>query len=226
MADEFKIEVHKRELSNKKSYLKNMRKEEKIPGIYYSFDSKNSAPLFLEKKSFIEAGKSGAKIFNIAVGKDKRTVIFKNIQYHPVTDEILHVDLYGVDMKRAVVVKVLIQLTGNATGVANEGGILVQALNEIEIECLPSNIPDDLEIDITSLAIGDVIKVDDIKVTNELEIKTSPEQTIASVTHAMKEETVVEPEESEDFIDGESEETSVEDSKKEASDGNTENNEG
>jgi len=226
MADEFKIEVHKRELSNKKSYLKNMRKEEKITGIYYSFDSKNSASLFLEKKSFIEAGKSGAKIFNIAVGKDKRTVIFKNIQYHPVTDEILHVDLYGVDMKRAVVVKVLIQLTGNATGVTNEGGILVQSLNEIEIQCLPSDIPDDLEIDITSLAIGDVIKVDDIKVTSELEIKTSPEQTIASVTHAMKEETVVKPEEDEDFIDGESEETSVEDSKKEASDGNAENNEG
>ena len=97
---------------------------------------------------------------------------------------------------------------------------------EVDPDILRKHIPDDLEIDITSLAIGDVIKVDDIKVASELEIKTSPEQTIASVTHAMKEETVVEPEEEADFIDGESEETPVEDSGKEASDGNTENNEG
>ena len=95
MADEFKIEVHKRELSNKKSDLKSLRKDEKIPGVFYSFDSQKSVPLYIEKKSFREAGKSGAKIFNMIVGKDKKNVIFKSIQYHPVTDDVLHIDLYG-----------------------------------------------------------------------------------------------------------------------------------
>ena len=111
MANEFKIEVHKRELSAKKSDMKNLRKEQKIPGIFYSFDSKESIPLYIDKKTFSEASKSGAKIFNIAVGKDKKEMLFLNpIQYHPVTDDIIHIDLYGVDMNRKVSVKVTINL--------------------------------------------------------------------------------------------------------------------
>ena len=202
MADEYKIEVHKREISNKKSDLKTLRKEDKIPGVYYSFDSQNSVPLYIGKKSFIEAGKSGAKIFNIAVGKENKNVIFKSIQYHPVTDEVLHVDLYGVDMNRAVVVKVVINLTGNAAGVAAEGGVLVQSLNEIEIECLPSDIPDSIDVDVTSLNLGDALKVTDIEIDSKLEIKTAYEQTIASVTHAMKEEDLTPVgEEEEEFME-------------------------
>ena len=233
MADEYKIEVHKREISNKKSDLKTLRKEDKIPGVYYSFDSRDSAPLYIEKKSFIEAGKSGAKIFNIAVGKENKNVIFKSIQYHPVTDEVLHVDLYGVDMNRAVVVKVLINLTGNAAGVAAEGGVLVQSLNEIEIECLPSNIPDAIDVDVTNLNLGDALKVSDIEIDNNLEIKTASEQTIASVTHAMKEEdlTPVGEEEEEFMEEGEegtetSEASSEGDSSSDDSNDNDEKSEG
>ena len=197
MADEFKIEVHKRELSNKKSNLKSLRKDEKIPGVFYSFDSQKSVPLYIEKKSFREAGKSGAKIFNILVGKDKRNVIFKSIQYHPVTDDVLHVDLYGVDMNRAVTVKVAIHLKGNALGVLEEGGVLVQSLNELEVDCLPSDIPDSIEVDISELNLGDALKVADITISEKLELKTAEEQTIASVTHAMKEEELI-PDVSED----------------------------
>ena len=227
MADEFKIEVHKRELSNKKSNLKTLRKENKIPGVYYSFDSPVSMPLYIEKQSFTEAGKSGAKIFNIAVGEENKNVIFKSIQYHPVTDEILHIDLYGVDMDRAVIIKVLINLTGTAVGVTAEGGVLVQSLNEIEIKCLPSNIPDTIEIDVSELSIGDSIKVENMELDNKLEIQTALEQTIASVTHPMKEEEVVVPDEEVDdeFIEEEEEDSTDEDSKK-TTDENTENNEG
>ena len=207
MADEFKIEVHKRELSAKKSDMKNLRKEQKIPGIFYSFDSKESIPLYIDQKTFTEASKSGAKIFNIAVGKDKRNVIFKSIQYHPVTDDILHVDLYGVDMKRKVNVKVNINLIGNALGVANEGGVLVQSLNEIDLDCLPADIPDSIDADISELALGQVFKVADLNVPEQLEIKTPEDQTIASVTHAMQEE-ITSDEESEEFMDEESDQAS------------------
>ena len=211
MANEFKIEVHKRELSAKKSDMKILRREQKIPGVFYSFDSKESIPLYIDQKTFTEASKSGAKIFNIAVGKDKRNVIFKSIQYHPVTDDILHVDLYGVDMKRKVSVKININLTGNAVGVANEGGVLVQSLNEIDIDCLPADIPDSIDVDISELALGQVLKVADLNVLEQLEIKTPEDQTIASVTHAMQEETTSD-EESEEFMDGESDQASEDDS--------------
>ena len=209
MANEFKIEVHKRELSAKKSDMKNLRKEQKIPGIFYSFDSKESIPLYIDKKTFSEASKSGAKIFNITVGKDKRNVIFKSIQYHPVTDDIIHIDLYGVDMNRKVSVKVVINLTGNPIGVANEGGVLVQSLNEIDLDCLPGDIPESIDADISELAIGQVFKVEDLNISDQLAIKTPGDQTIASVTHAMQEEEeTTSDEESEEFMDGDSDKTS------------------
>ena len=211
MANEFKIEVHKRELSAKKSDMKNLRKEQKIPGIFYSFDSKESIPLYIDKKTFSEASKSGAKIFNIAVGKDKRNVIFKSIQYHPVTDDIIHIDLYGVDMNRKVSVKVVINLTGNPIGVVNEGGVLVQSLNEIDLDCLPGDIPESIDADISELGIGQVFKVEDLNISDQLEIKTPGDQTIASVTHAMQEEETTSDEESEEFMDGDSDKTSEDD---------------
>jgi len=237
MADEFKIEVHKRELSNKKSDLKSLRKDEKIPGVFYSFDSQKSVPLYIEKKSLREAGKSGAKIFNILVGEDKRNVIFKSIQYHPVTDEVLHVDLYGVDMNRAVTVKVAIHLNGNAIGVLEEGGVLVQSLNELEVDCLPSDIPDSIEVDISELNLGDALKVGDITISEKLELKTAQEQTIASVTHAMKEEELVpDVSEDEEFMEEGAEgaegstegdqDGATEDSSKDADEENKENPEG
>ena len=236
MADEFKIEVHKRETSNKKSDLKSLRKDEKIPGVFYSFDLKKSVPLYIEKKSFKEAEKSGARIFKILVGEDKKNVIFKSIQYHPVTDEVLHLDLYGVDMKRVVTVKVAIHLTGTALGVIEEGGVLVQSLNELEVECLPADIPDSVQVDISELNLGDAMKVADITISEKLELKTAEEQTIASVTHAIKEEELApaveedeefmeEGEEGEEGAEG-TEEGAAEDSSKEASKENKENTEG
>ena len=133
MAGEFKIEVFKRELT-KKGRMKAFRKEDKIPGIYYSHNSTNSVPLYITKNTFKEAQKSGSRIFNILVGDKKRNVIFKFIQYHPVTDEVLHLDLYGVDMNRPVAISIIVALTGTAKGVSQEGGVLVQSLNEVNIE--------------------------------------------------------------------------------------------
>jgi len=206
MATEVKIEVHKRDLSNKKSEMKALRNEHKIPGIYYSHNSKNSTPLYITNEAIQEAQKSGAKIFNISVGNKKRNIIFKTIQYHPVTDQIIHVDLYGVDMKRAVTVKVSIALQGNAKGIIEDGGVLVQSLNEIEIDCLPLDIPDTINVDVSHLGIGDSIKLEEITLDEKFVLKTDIKQTIASVTHPMKEEElqpVVEEEEEEMFAEGE-----------------------
>lgn len=205
MAEEFKIEVFKRELL-KKSDMKALRKNNNIPGVFYSFDSNDSIPLYIGKESFVKAQKSGAKIFNISVGKENKNIIFKSIQYHPVTDEVLHLDLYGVDMKRVVLVSVKINLVGTPKGVQEEGGILIQSLNEIAIECLPLDIPDFIEVDVADLAMYDSIKLDQISIDEKLTLKTDSSQTVASVTHAMKEEEIIsvsEEETDEEFIEGE-----------------------
>lgn len=187
MAQEFKLDIFKRDDISKSS-LKQLRRDGNIPGIFYSYNSKESIPFYMENKTLVEAKKSGARIFNIAVGSNKQTVIFKSVQYHPVTDEVLHVDLYGVNMDQVVAVKVQLKLEGNAAGVLNEGGVLVQSLNEIEIECLPSDIPENITIDISELNLGDSLKVEEIELDEKLSLKSDSQQVIASVTQAMKEE--------------------------------------
>ena len=187
MAQEFKLDIFKRDDISKSS-LKQLRRDGNIPGIFYSYNSKESIPFYMENKTLVEAKKSGARIFNIAVGSNKQTVIFKSVQYHPVTDEVLHVDLYGVNMDQVVAVKVQLKLEGDAAGVLNEGGVLVQSLNEVEIECLPSDIPENITIDISELNLGDSLKVEEIELDEKFSLKSDNQQVIASVTQAMKEE--------------------------------------
>jgi len=187
MAQEFKLDIFKRDDISKSS-LKQLRRDGNIPGIFYSYNSKESIPFYMGNKTLVEAKKSGARIFNIAVGSNKQTVIFKSVQYHPVTDEVLHVDLYGVNMDQVVAVKVQLKLEGNAAGVLNEGGVLVQSLNEVEIECLPSDIPENITIDISELNLGDSLKVEEIELDEKFSLKSDNQQVIASVTQAMKEE--------------------------------------
>jgi len=187
MAQEFKLDIFKRDDISKSS-LKQLRRDGNIPGIFYSYNSKESIPFYMGNKTLAEAKKSGARIFNISVGENKQTVIFKSVQYHPVTDEVLHVDLYGVNMDQVVAVKVQLRLEGSAAGVLNEGGVLVQSLNEIEIECLPSDIPENIEVDISNLNLGDALKVGEINLEEKFSLKSDSEQVVASVTQAMKEE--------------------------------------
>ena len=202
MAQEFKLDIFKRDNISKSS-LKQLRRDGNIPGIFYSYNSKESIPFYMGNKTLAEAKKSGARIFNISVGENKQTVIFKSIQYHPVTDQVMHIDLYGVNMDQEVTVKVQLLLTGSAAGVINEGGVLVQSLNEIEINCLPSDIPENLEIDISSLNLGESLRAGDINLEEKFSLSTDEMQTIASVTQAMKEE--VKAEEDEEGTDSDTE---------------------
>ena len=222
MANEFTLEVTKRD-SVSKNEIKQMRKEGKVPGIYYSHDSKNSIPFYIERQVLRQAYKSGARIFNINVGSKKRTVIFKSVDYHPVTDQVLHVDLYGVKMDQAVTISVELKLTGSAQGVV-EGGILVQGLNELEIDCLPMDIPEFLEVDISNLNLGDSLRVADLQLDEKFAIKSSEDQIIASVTHPMKEvETTDSTEEEGEFLDESGASTESESGASEGS-GNAEDN--
>ena len=208
MANEHKIEINKREDSSKKE-LKKLRKAGNIPGIYYSGGSNESIPITITKHDFNLAVKSGARIFNIAVGDKKQNVLFKSVQYHPVTEEVIHIDLYGVRMDQTVNIKVVIELIGDAIGVKDEGGILNQPLNELEIQCLPGDIPDLLELDISELAMGNSLNAGDIKLDDKFALVTPEDSVVVSVTQPMKEvEPVAELDEDEAFMDEDGEEAS------------------
>ena len=201
MANEHKIDINKRDNTGKKS-VKQLRKDNNIPGVYYSPSSKESAPFYISQDEYHEAVKSGARIFNINVDGKKQTVLFKSIQYHPVTEKVLHIDLYGIKMDKPINIKIPIQLTGSPIGVMEEDGVLNQALNEIEIQCLPADIPEFVETDISELNLGDSINVGSIDLDENITLVTSEDTVLASVTHAMKEiEPVVEVDEDELFLD-------------------------
>ena len=201
MANEHKIDINKRDNTGKKA-VKKLRKDNNIPGVYYSPSSRESAPFYISQGEYHKAVKSGARIFNINVDGKKQTVLFKSIQYHPVTEKVLHIDLYGIKMDKPVNIKIPVQLTGTPIGVMEEGGVLNQASNEIEIQCLPADIPEFVETDISELNLGDSINVGSIDLDENITLVTSEDTVLASVTHAMKEiEPVVEVDEDELFLD-------------------------
>ena len=205
MSNEIILNVNKREVVNK-GQRKRLRKEGKIPGIYYSHNSRESIPFYIEINELIRAQKSEERIFDINVGSKKRSVLFKSVQYHPVTDEIIHIDLYGIKMDQTVTVNVNLELTGTAKGVT-EGGIVVQTLNELEIECLPMDIPKVIQLDVSELEIGQNLKVENIILDEKITAISKVEQIVVSVTQAMKEEELIPEVEEDELLEGEEGET-------------------
>ena len=207
MADAYKIDVNKREWLGKRDVKLN-RKDGKIPGVYYSADSKDSIPLFIEETEFTQVLKSGAHLYQIKVGSKLRNVIFKEVQYHPVTDEILHVDLFGVSLKDKIDIKVPLHLTGSAMGVTEDGGHLTQSMMDIEIRCLPTEIPDFIELDVSELRLNESVYVSSISAPENVEITSLEELVVASISHGISEEDLVTEVEDDDeftFEEGEEE---------------------
>jgi large subunit ribosomal protein L25 len=193
---DYKIEVKKRELSSKKSFVKELRNNGDIPGVYYSHDSKESLPFSVSEVVLNEALKSDSQVYKINVGSKARDVIIKSVQYHPISEKMIHIDLYGVKMDTMITLKVPMLFTGQSIGV-KEGGVLNQNLTDIEVTCLPNNIPQNIEIDITDLNIGDAIRLEQLKVGEGIELVGELDLLIASVTMPTKVEETVEEEASE-----------------------------
>ena len=187
MAKQFKLTVEKRDLKGNKD-LRQLRKDMKIPGVYYSYDGNNI--LFqISNNEIKNAIQSGANIFTVNVGGKEQNVVFKSVQYHPVTEQIIHIDLYGVDMTKPISIKIPIVYLGTPLGVSTEGGVVVTNLNEIEISCLPSDIPENIEVDISNVAIGENIQAVDVALGDKFKLVTMEDSALMSVTHAAVEET-------------------------------------
>ena len=203
MAKQFKLTVEKRDLKDNK-YLRQLREDMKIPGVYYSYDGNNI--LFqISNNEIKNAIQSGANIFTVNVGGKEQNVVFKSVQYHPVTEQIIHIDLYGVDMNKPISIKIPIVYVGTPSGVSTEGGVVVTNLNEIEISCLPSDIPENIEVDISNVALGENIQAGDVQLGDKFQLVTMEDSALMSVTHVVVEETpVVDETESADGETGDS----------------------
>jgi large subunit ribosomal protein L25 len=148
------------------SKVKKLRDQEILPANLYGKDFKSQA-LKLDQKKFLDlykkAGETGVIYLQIDKEKKPYSVLIHNVQFHPVAGSPLHVDFHKVDLTKKVQVNIPVELVGEAPGVS-KGGVLVQVMNELEVEALPTDLPDKFEIDVSGLIeIGDSITVKDLK---------------------------------------------------------------
>jgi large subunit ribosomal protein L25 len=121
-------------------------------------------------------------------GTERRTVLIREIQHHPVTGDVLHADFYHIEMEQKIVVSIPVVLVGQAAGV-KKGGILEHVSREIEIECVAKKMPENVKVDVTSLDIGGSLHVRDVVLGEDIRVLTDPDRTVASVLlPKMKEE--------------------------------------
>jgi large subunit ribosomal protein L25 len=175
--------------------VKNLRKQGLIPATVYGkgFEPKSIQFLGTElEKIYNEVGESG--LVNLIVGEENLPILFRNPQYHAIEGNLLHVDCYKVNLREKISAMVPIVLIGESQAVKN-GNILVPVTDEIEIEALPADLPESIEVDLAILEnLDSVITVADLNFDkSKLEILTDAEQLIVKVEEPRVEEEVAAP---------------------------------
>lgn len=183
-----------------KEYAKKLRKRGSVPGILYSSRGEPVA-LSLNMSELIKVlsthmGENILLDINIKVNEttDIRTALIKDIQYHPVKDQILHVDFFEIPMDEEITISVPVHVKGIPIGVREKDGVLEHLKREIEIRCLPTQIPEYIEVDVEHLDIGHSVHIRDIKVPGGITIIEDEDTAVLGV---MAPELVVEEEKEE-----------------------------
>ena len=174
------------------SAARRARLQNKVPAVVYH-SGVEATPLSVDKISLNKALRTGQMIFEVNVEDKNQFVLVKEIQYHPVTDEIMHIDFQKVKEDEKISLEVAIRSTGEAQGV-KLGGLLVQMLNSVTIKCKPAEIPEFLEIDVTDMEMNTNLFVKDITLPEDVEMITAEDIAVVSVQEPKeeKEEEVVE----------------------------------
>lgn len=176
------------------------RLKDQIPAVLYH-SGLDAISLSVDKKELYKALKTGQVIFEITVKDENQFVLVKEVQYHPVYDNIMHIDFQKVKEDEKISLEVPLKVTGEAEGV-QAGGILVQIINAITVKCKPTTIPDALIIDVTDLELNSSLFVKDIQLAADVEIITAEDLAVVSVQEPKKEEEIVE-EIVEEMLEGE-----------------------
>ena len=179
-----------------KQAAKRLRREGRVPAVLYG----GSAPqdISVDPKAVLRmiAGHEGStQLLSLKVdgSAGAKMAIIRDMQFDPVSEDLLHVDLQEVRADRAINVRVAVHPVGEAIGVRDTKGILNLVLHELEISCLPTNIPARIDADVTNLAIGDVLAVRDLTVPEGVRILNDPGQAVVTVSPPMAEEEAAAP---------------------------------
>jgi len=179
-----------------------LRREGKVPAVLYGPKTK-TVLLSIDSKDFeqiLKEASVGSVLLNLQIQNGKaytRSAMIKELQTHPVSGSFLHVDFYEIDMQKKITAKVPVVAKGHSIGV-EVGGLMQYVRRELEVLCLPTAIPESIEVDITDLDIGDSVHVEDISLSGDVEIPADTNFTVLTVLAPKVEEEVVEEEELEE----------------------------
>lgn len=171
-----------------------------IPVNYY-YKGEENINLTVIQNEFLRSMRSGHRIFKVDLKGSTQYVMVKEIQYHPVTDDVIHIDLMRVRRDEKMTISVSLELIGSSVGV-KEGGVMMQNLTSIEISCLPADVPENVTVDISDLELNANLNVEDLEIPEELEVLTSGDISVVSC-QPPKEEVEEELEEELELEEGE-----------------------
>lgn len=205
MAKNLKLSVEKRTLTGRK--VKRLRRENNIPANIFGKKVKSLAVQVKNSdivKVYQEAGETS--LIDLSVDQDKqvRPVLISNVHKDPVTDDFLHVDFHQVDLTKKVSATISLELIGESPAVKEQSAVINSAFLEVEVEALPADLPEKIEIDISTLKeIGNSIFVKDIKISDKISILLEPGTLLVSVIEPKEEEEEPAPAEAEAETDAE-----------------------
>jgi large subunit ribosomal protein L25 len=188
------LEAQPREAGTK-NHARRVRQGGKIPAVVYGA-GKDSLPITVDPRHVLrilhsETGHN--TIFDLALsGGENSKAMIVDWQYEPIKGTLMHIDLKRIALDKVLTVSVPIYLVGEAAGVKQEGGIMEQMLREVEIECLPADIPSHIDADVSELTFGKVLRVSELPHSDKIKFITDANQPVAHVT-SVKEEVVATP---------------------------------
>jgi large subunit ribosomal protein L25 len=221
MSEQFNVQVKTREEYGKNANRR-LRAGGQIPAVLYGTGNE-TVPIQVERRKMEEMFRHGATENTIFLLKrqesdQERHARIREMQTHPISREILHIDFQRVLMDQLIRVTVPVHPVGTPKGVTDEGGVMDQVTREVDVECLPGDIPEALEVDVTALMIGDHLEASALSLPNGVELLEEADRVIVSVAYADR---IEEPEEDEEdaLLEAEADEPEVIRRGKEGEDG-------
>ncbi|MGZ3745050.1 MAG: 50S ribosomal protein L25 [Pseudobdellovibrionaceae bacterium] len=181
MKQRIDLKVETRETG--KSHSRALRLKNQVPGVIYG--AIENTNVFVDARDVNKYNTRAYEnaLFNVKSTIDKangKVVLIKSVDVHPLTRRPVHIDFFALDLTKAVRVYVEIKLEGKPAGLA-EGGLLNVVHRQVEVECLPTEIPDFITADVSSLGVGDALHVSDLTIPGSVKVLSRPEETIAVV---------------------------------------------
>lgn len=171
-----------------KSVAKRLRSEGRIPAVMYDNTGKTSL-LDIDEADFTKLFQkiTESTLIEVNVEGGKKIVAFvKDVQYNIISNKLTHVDLYEIETGKIIRTKIRVRLSGSPEGVRS-GGVLEAGIPEIEVECLPKDLPERIVVDVSGLQLNHSIHVKDVKVADGVKVLTDPHQTLATLKYIKEE---------------------------------------